>query len=172
MERWSVLALAVAAAMIAGPAFAQSTGGAPQTQQAPSQPDAMKSDGMKSDTMKPDSSKASRAGRTGNREQVKAAQEALKQKGFDPGPADGMMGPKTRDALKDYQEAEKINQTGRLDAETMAKLGVQASSDAGSPAASPKTGGDAAKQPGDSGKGMSKDPTVPGPSETPKKQNP
>jgi len=65
---------------------------------------------MKSDTMKSDSSKASRAG---NREQVKATQEALKQKGFDPGPADGMMGPKTQTALKEFQKAEKINQTGR-----------------------------------------------------------
>jgi peptidoglycan hydrolase-like protein with peptidoglycan-binding domain len=138
--------------MLAGPALAQTTGGrTPQTQQAPSRPDkpgdagspatspstpageSTKPDAMKSDTMK--SSKAGRAGRTGNREQVMAAQEALKQKGFDPGPADGMMGPKTRAALK----SEQLDQTGRLDAETMAKLGVQAKANGASPSASPPT---------------------------------
>jgi peptidoglycan hydrolase-like protein with peptidoglycan-binding domain len=72
-----------------------------------------------------DSAKAPPAGRGGNRQQVLASQEALKQKGFDPGPADGMMGPKTRAALKEFQKAETINSTGRLDAETMARLGVQ-----------------------------------------------
>jgi peptidoglycan hydrolase-like protein with peptidoglycan-binding domain len=142
--------------MLAGPALAQTTGGGtPQTQQAPSRPDkpgdagspatspstpageSTKPDAMKSDTMK--SSKAGRAGRTGNREQVMAAQEALKQKGFDPGPADGMMGPKTRAALKEFQKSEQLDQTGRLDAETMAKLGVQDKANGASPSASPPT---------------------------------
>ena len=116
--------------MINGPLsaakLAQTTGsGTPQTQQAPSRPDkpgdagspatspstpageSTKPDAMKSDTMK--SSKAGRAGRTGNREQVMAAQEALKQKGFDPGPADGMMGPKTQAALKEFQKSEQLD---------------------------------------------------------------
>lgn len=155
MDRWSVLALAVAAALVAGPALAQTTGSGTSQTQAPAQPDkpadtgapatspstsggeAAKPDAMKSDTMKSDASKAGRAARTGNREQVKSAQEALKQKGFDPGPVDGMMGPKTQAALKEFQKSEQLNETGRLDAETMAKLGVQAKAEGASPSALP-----------------------------------
>ncbi|HZY30669.1 MAG TPA: peptidoglycan-binding domain-containing protein, partial [Candidatus Methylomirabilis sp.] len=37
---------------------------------------------------------------------MKAAQEAMKAKGFDPGPIDGIMGPKTTSALKDFQKKE------------------------------------------------------------------
>jgi peptidoglycan hydrolase-like protein with peptidoglycan-binding domain len=62
----------------------------------------------------------------GNREQVKAAQQALKDKGHDPGAVDGVMGPKTRSALKDFQKTEGIKDTGRLDQDTMSKLGVEA----------------------------------------------
>jgi peptidoglycan hydrolase-like protein with peptidoglycan-binding domain len=85
------------------------------------------------------SGKSARAG-GGNAEQVKAVQQALKDKGHDPGEVDGKMGPKTQQALKDYQKAEGLKATGRLDTETAAKLGVQAKADSGatsSPAASP-----------------------------------
>lgn len=173
MNTWSVLALALAAAMIAAPAAAQTAGegksktpsAAPSTGGDTAKPDAMKSDSMKSDTMK-----------SGNREQVKSAQEALKQKGFDPGAADGVMGPKTRAALKDFQKQEKLNETGRLDAETMSKLGVQAKADGAgtSPAASPQTesgptsGPKAGGEPSDLAKPSAKEPTAPG---APKKQS-
>ncbi|HET9490229.1 MAG TPA: peptidoglycan-binding domain-containing protein [Methylomirabilota bacterium] len=137
MDRWSVLALALAVAMLTGPALAQTTGGG--TSQTPMAPSTSGGEAAKPDAMKSDPSKAGRAARTGNREQVKAAQEALKQKGFDPGAADGMMGPKTQAALKEFQKSEQLNETGRLDAETMAKLGVQAKADGASPSASPTT---------------------------------
>jgi peptidoglycan hydrolase-like protein with peptidoglycan-binding domain len=55
---------------------------------------------------------------------VAAAQQALKDKGHDPGTIDGQMGPRTRAALADYQKAEGLKQTGRLDDETRAKLGM------------------------------------------------
>jgi peptidoglycan hydrolase-like protein with peptidoglycan-binding domain len=55
---------------------------------------------------------------------VVAAQQALKDKGYDPGTIDGQMGPRTRAALEDYQKAEGLKQTGRLDDETRAKLGM------------------------------------------------
>jgi peptidoglycan hydrolase-like protein with peptidoglycan-binding domain len=51
-------------------------------------------------------------------------QEALKAKGHDPGPIDGIMGPKTRAALKAFQEASGITATGKLDDQTAEKLGV------------------------------------------------
>jgi opacity protein-like surface antigen len=55
---------------------------------------------------------------------VKAAQQALKDKGHDPGPIDGKMGPKTPAALKAFQKGEGLPETGRLDSATRGKLGV------------------------------------------------
>jgi peptidoglycan hydrolase-like protein with peptidoglycan-binding domain len=87
---------------------------------------------MKSDAMKSGQPKDS--AQSGDREQVKAVQQALKDKGFDPGEVDGAMGPKTQAALRDYQQKEGLKATGNADAETMAKLTASASM----PAASPK----------------------------------
>ena len=42
----------------------------------------------------------------------------MKAKGFDPGPIDGIMGPKTTSALKDFQKREGLQVTGHLNAET------------------------------------------------------
>lgn len=41
-------------------------------------------------------------GRANSPQDVKAAQEALQEKGHNPGPIDGMMGPRTREALKSF----------------------------------------------------------------------
>jgi peptidoglycan hydrolase-like protein with peptidoglycan-binding domain len=118
MKPWtSAMALIVAGAMLAGSAFAQTT--------TPSgEPKARESTG----TMKS--------------EQVKAVQQALKDKGHDPGAVDGKMGPKTQAALRDFQSKEGLKASGRLDADTMAKLGVQAKAGAAAgggtpPSASP-----------------------------------
>jgi peptidoglycan hydrolase-like protein with peptidoglycan-binding domain len=58
-------------------------------------------------------------------ESIMKLQEALKAKGQDPGPVDGMMGPKTRGALKAFQEASGLKGSGRLDDQTAEKLGVE-----------------------------------------------
>jgi peptidoglycan hydrolase-like protein with peptidoglycan-binding domain len=55
---------------------------------------------------------------------VMAAQQALKDKGHDPGMIDGKMGPHTRAALVGYQKAEGLKVTGRLDDDTRTKLGM------------------------------------------------
>jgi peptidoglycan hydrolase-like protein with peptidoglycan-binding domain len=55
---------------------------------------------------------------------VMAAQQALKDKGRDPGTIDGKMGRRTRAALSDYQKGEGLKVTGRLDDDTRAKLGM------------------------------------------------
>jgi peptidoglycan hydrolase-like protein with peptidoglycan-binding domain len=55
---------------------------------------------------------------------VMATQQALKDKGHDPGMIDGKMGPRTRAAVSDCQKAEGLKVTGRLDDDTRAKLGM------------------------------------------------
>ncbi|HXG05342.1 MAG TPA: peptidoglycan-binding domain-containing protein [Candidatus Binatia bacterium] len=119
-------------------------------------PDAAKGDAMKGDAMKADADKGKRAARGGNREQVRAAQQALKDKGLYDAEVDGIMGPKTREAIREFQKKENLKETGRLDAETLARLGVErtgAADTSGSPAASPRTmPGGAGKDAGTAGK--------------------
>ena len=60
--------------------------------------------------------------------QVEAVQRMLKEKGHDPGEIDGLMGPRTRQAIKDFQQKEGLTPSGRLDSPTRSKLGLQARS--------------------------------------------
>lgn len=60
-----------------------------------------------------------------SREHVKKLQEALKDKGEDPGAVDGIMGRKTRAAISAFQKANGLKVTARLDDQTAEKLGVQ-----------------------------------------------
>jgi peptidoglycan hydrolase-like protein with peptidoglycan-binding domain len=55
---------------------------------------------------------------------VREAQRTLRDLGYQPGPVDGVVGPKTKDALAKYQRSERIQVTSRLDAETMARLDI------------------------------------------------
>jgi peptidoglycan hydrolase-like protein with peptidoglycan-binding domain len=66
-----------------------------------------------------------------DQDNVKKVQETLRAKGYDPGPIDGVMGSKTRQALSQYQKAENLPVTGHLDAGTAGKLGVAPESAAG-----------------------------------------
>jgi osmotically-inducible protein OsmY len=56
---------------------------------------------------------------------VQALQQALTDRGFDPGPADGVMGPRTTSALKAYQKSENLTVTGQLGVDTAAKLATK-----------------------------------------------
>lgn len=49
---------------------------------------------------------------------VQTAQKMLKKYGYDPGPADGLMGRKTRTALRQYQQDNGIQVSGKLEKET------------------------------------------------------
>lgn len=51
-------------------------------------------------------------------EKVRTTQTALKNSGFDPGPIDGIMGPLTMTALRNYQSHNGLEVTGKIDAET------------------------------------------------------
>jgi len=64
----------------------------------------------------------------GSGSHIKEVQQALKDKGYDPGPVDGVMGSKTKDALKSFQSASNLSATGTLNSETAEKLGVQSGS--------------------------------------------
>jgi peptidoglycan hydrolase-like protein with peptidoglycan-binding domain len=77
---------------------------------------------------------------------TRAAQESLKTQGFDPGPIDGIMGPRTHAAVMDYQRKNELPPTGMLDEATMAKLNVRTSRSNDVPAASPMTQPDPKKQ--------------------------
>ena len=50
-----------------------------------------------------------------DRRLVQRAQEFLAAQGFAPGPVDGLLGPKTRTAIKAFQAAEGLAATGELD---------------------------------------------------------
>ena len=63
---------------------------------------------------------------------IKKAQEVLRDKGYSPGPVDGLAGPQTRSAIRKFQKSENLPVTGRLDVQTAEKLGVDAETPAGS----------------------------------------
>jgi peptidoglycan hydrolase-like protein with peptidoglycan-binding domain len=122
MMRWKItMAMALAGVMAAAPAFAASHSGV---------------------------SKSSRAPKSTGQEHVKAAQQALKDKGHDPGSVDGRLGPRTQQALRDFQKTEGLEATGRLDEKTMQSLGIEGTRTSGvgesSPSASPSSGTGAA----------------------------
>lgn len=58
-------------------------------------------------------------------EEILQVQQALIQKGYDPGAADGLMGPRTRAAIREFQRAEGLSVTGSLNRETARALGLE-----------------------------------------------
>jgi hypothetical protein len=55
---------------------------------------------------------------------VKQVQEQLIAEGFDPGPADGILGLQTKKALRSYQAKHGLSLTGELDGTTLRALGL------------------------------------------------
>lgn len=53
---------------------------------------------------------------------LRDVQQALQRAGFDPGPIDGRMGRKTREALRHFQQAQGLTADGRIGPQTIAKL--------------------------------------------------
>ena len=56
---------------------------------------------------------------------IKKVQESLRDKGYYHAKVDGISGPQTRAAIRQYQKDENLPVTGRLDARTAGKLGVE-----------------------------------------------
>ncbi|HET9044869.1 MAG TPA: peptidoglycan-binding domain-containing protein, partial [Burkholderiales bacterium] len=116
------IAIAVSAAFVlAAPAFAADDARRDQRSQDsmsnPSHGDAVRGAGM---------SQSGTSGQTQSSAAVREAQQALQQKGFDVGPIDGVMGPKTSAALREFQQAEGLKSSGRLDQQTLSALNVRA----------------------------------------------
>lgn len=103
--RRTTLFIAVASALSLSTAFAQSSQSAQQDRQASSQQQAQSPD------------------------VVKQVQEKLSAEGQKV-TADGKMGPQTEAALKEYQQKNGLQATGRIDQETLAKLGIESGSSA------------------------------------------
>jgi peptidoglycan hydrolase-like protein with peptidoglycan-binding domain len=57
--------------------------------------------------------------------EIRQAQERLKEAGFDPGPVDGQLGAQTKGALRAYQKAHGLPETGQLDLSTRELLMAQ-----------------------------------------------
>ena len=55
-------------------------------------------------------------------ELIRMVQLVLKDSGFDPGPIDGALGPKTRTAIKRFQIKQELEPTGELDKQTFDRL--------------------------------------------------
>jgi murein L,D-transpeptidase YcbB/YkuD len=55
---------------------------------------------------------------------VRDAQRALNDKGFSAGATDGVMGPHTESALRQFQQAQGLSTTGTLDQQTISALGI------------------------------------------------
>jgi peptidoglycan hydrolase-like protein with peptidoglycan-binding domain len=53
---------------------------------------------------------------------VRQVQGILREQGYDPGLIDGLMGNKTRTALRQFQLDHQLPQTGRIDPATKAAL--------------------------------------------------
>jgi peptidoglycan hydrolase-like protein with peptidoglycan-binding domain len=74
------------------------------------------------------SSRSYTASMPNDNSQVSQIQQALNDKGFNVGPVDGQMGPKTKAALKQFQQAQGLQASGKLDQQTVAALSIGTSS--------------------------------------------
>ena len=58
------------------------------------------------------------------KDQIKQAQDILRQRGFYSGESTGKLDPTTREGLRKYQDAEGLKVTGTLNAATLQKMNV------------------------------------------------
>ena len=58
-----------------------------------------------------------------NPDKIRVVQQALQSKGFDPGPIDGIVGPRTKEAVRNFQDRYGMNPTGEIDNQTLFALG-------------------------------------------------
>lgn len=88
-----------------------------ETQQQQQQRGVMQQEGMQQQQM---------AAQQLNQEQIRELQNILNERGFNSGSADGIMGPKTREALRQFQKTEGLAASGRPDMQTLQALATDA----------------------------------------------
>ncbi len=59
-----------------------------------------------------------------NSDQVRKLQQALKDKGYNPGQVDGIIGSQTRQALRQFQQSQGIASTGKVNPKTLQALDI------------------------------------------------
>ncbi len=85
---------------------------------------------------------------------VRQAQERLDQLGMNAGSADGVIGPQTRQAIRQFQQSHGLQVTGSLDNNTLNQLGVTETSTGSSGVpANPAAGAQTTTIPQSSGSG-------------------
>ncbi len=60
-----------------------------------------------------------------SRSTIRDTQQALKDKGLDPGPVDGINGKQTKAAIKKFQDQQNLNEDGQIGPKTLDALGVK-----------------------------------------------
>jgi peptidoglycan hydrolase-like protein with peptidoglycan-binding domain len=106
-----MLATSVVALSLSGAAFAAGTSGS------------MQPSGSASGTSSTHESMSNSSMGAGvSHSDVTQAQTALKEKGLYSGPIDGRIGPKTRQAISQFQRQNGLKQTAQLDSRTMSEL--------------------------------------------------
>src|SRR5688572_22002593 len=69
---------------------------------------------------------------------IRQAQEKLNAAGHDVGRADGIIGARTKQGVKAFQQSKGIEVTGQLDQRTLTALGVESAAVGATPGASPE----------------------------------
>jgi peptidoglycan hydrolase-like protein with peptidoglycan-binding domain len=95
--------------------------------------------GTSSRETSPSSISTSTSHRIASSEELRQAQQELKDHGDYAGTVDGKFGPKTAAALKKFQKSNGLKQSGELDTQTASKLGVTATSGSSMPPPSSDT---------------------------------
>lgn len=133
MMMWRTIVALLATTALAAPAVgqqanqdqgAQQSQGTQQTEQK-SQPAVKQSGQQTTSRQQGDGPGMSYDAQSLDERQIRQIQQALNKKGFHAGNADGTWGEETRQAVRNFQKAQDIKQTGQLDERTVSALGVQ-----------------------------------------------
>ena len=68
-----------------------------------------------------------------NAEQVRQVQQELNDMGYHAGSVDGVLGPQTASALRQFQQARNLDATGHIDSKTLAALNREMTGATGHP---------------------------------------
>ena len=79
---------------------------------------------------------------------IRDAQDKLAAQGYDPGPADGKLGPKTEEQIRKFQQDHQLQASGELDDQTLAALSAPQNSSMGASSTGSSSGSSSDKSSG------------------------